>query len=143
MLTPAAVSWAARVGLIHLEGTPLAFFGFAYAPLILTLLAVGELIGDKLPMTPSRKMLVPFFGRIVIGGVLGCALGLTAHQWTTGWPTGLYPYIISGALGGVVGTLAGYSARAQLAVAFGKDFPAAVIEDVVAIALSAFVVTRF
>ncbi|HEY1434389.1 MAG TPA: DUF4126 domain-containing protein, partial [Thermoanaerobaculia bacterium] len=28
MTAPAAVSWAARLGWLHLEGTPLAFLGY-------------------------------------------------------------------------------------------------------------------
>ena len=55
MTAPAAVSWAARLGWLHLEDTWLAFFGFAATPYILSVLAIGELIADKLPKTPSRK----------------------------------------------------------------------------------------
>ena len=55
MTAPAAVSWAARLGWLHLENTPLAFLGFPSTPYILTVLAIGELIADKLPKTPSRK----------------------------------------------------------------------------------------
>ena len=56
MTAPAAVSWAAYLGWIKLEGTWFAFFGFRFTPYILTFMAVGELIGDKLSFTPSRKM---------------------------------------------------------------------------------------
>jgi uncharacterized membrane protein len=42
MTAPAAVSWAARLGWLHLENTPLAFLGFAAAPYIVTVLAVGD-----------------------------------------------------------------------------------------------------
>ena len=35
----AAVSWAARLGWLHLENTPLAFLGFAATPYILSVLA--------------------------------------------------------------------------------------------------------
>jgi len=55
MTAPAAVSWAARLGWLHLENTGLAFLGYAATPYILSVLAVGELINDKLPKTPSRK----------------------------------------------------------------------------------------
>src|SRR5438034_7760762 len=59
MTPPAAVSWAARLGWLHLENTWLAFLGFSATPYILTALAIGELINDKLPKTPGRKKLVP------------------------------------------------------------------------------------
>jgi uncharacterized membrane protein len=56
LTAPAAVSWAARLGLLPLQDTSLAFLGYAATPYIFTLLAIGELINDKLPKTPSRKV---------------------------------------------------------------------------------------
>ena len=41
--------------------------------------------------------------------------------------------LVAGALGGIVGTLGGAEGRARLAAGFGKDRPAALIEDSVAI----------
>ena len=38
----AVVSWAARLGYVHLEHTWLAFLGFAFTPYILSLLAIGD-----------------------------------------------------------------------------------------------------
>ena len=75
MTAPAAVSWAARLGWLHLENTWLAFLGFAATPYLVSVLAIGELINDKLPKTPSRKMPVPFIARIVTGALCGAALG--------------------------------------------------------------------
>src|ERR1700738_4125256 len=34
-------------------------------------LAVGEIIGDKLPLTPSRLDSRPFFGRLAFGALAG------------------------------------------------------------------------
>jgi uncharacterized membrane protein len=97
--------------------------GFAYTPYILTVLALGELVADKLPKTPSRKTPGPFAFRIVSGGLCGAAL-------TGGQVGGL----IAGALGGVAGTLGGYEFRARLVKAIGgKDLPIALLEDVIAI----------
>ena len=47
---PAAVAWAAHLGWLKLAGTPLAFMGHVAAPWILTVLALGELIGDQLAL---------------------------------------------------------------------------------------------
>jgi uncharacterized membrane protein len=69
MTAPVAVSWAARLGWLHLEDTPLAFFGFAAIPYLFTVFALGELIVDKLPKTPSRKAPAPFATRIVVGAL--------------------------------------------------------------------------
>ena len=54
LTAPAAVSWAASLGWLHLENTPLAFMGYAATPYILTVLAIGELIADQLPRRPAE-----------------------------------------------------------------------------------------
>jgi uncharacterized membrane protein len=99
--------------------------GYAAAPYIFSLLAIGELIGDKLPKTPSRKALVPFVGRMLTGALSGAALGANRNALVGGLTAGL--------VGAVAGTLSGYEFRSRLALAFGKDLPAALIEDVIAI----------
>ena len=60
LTAPAIVSWAARLGWLHLENTWLAFLGYAATPYILSILAFGELVADKLPKTPSRKEVTGF-----------------------------------------------------------------------------------
>jgi uncharacterized membrane protein len=50
----ASVSWAAHFGTLPLDHTWRAFLGSAFTPYILTLKAIGELVNDKLPKTPSR-----------------------------------------------------------------------------------------
>ena len=135
MTAPAAVSWAARLGWLHLNGTPLAFLGAAATPIIVTVLAVGELINDQLPKTGSRKAPPQFIGRILTGALSGAAIGAGAGMLVGG--------LAAGALGAVAGTLGGYEFRVRLARSFGRDLPAALIEDVVAIGLAVLVVTRF
>jgi uncharacterized membrane protein len=126
-MTPlAVVSWAARFGRLHLEGTWLAFLGFAATPYILSALAIGELVNDKLPKTPSRKTPVPFIGRIVTGALCGAALGAQAQAAIGG--------LVAGALGAVAGTLGGYEFRVRLVKATGgRDLSIALLEDAVAI----------
>ena len=125
MTAPAVVSWAARLGWLRLEGTPLAFLGYAATPYIISVLAIAELITDQLPRTPSRKAPPAFIARILAGALCGAALGA---------PTGaLAAGLVAGILGAVVGTLGGYEARMRLARAVGKDLPVALLEDAVAI----------
>jgi uncharacterized membrane protein len=131
MMAPAAVSWAAYLGWIPLEGTFLAFLGHAYTPWILTALAIAELIADQLPKTPSRKVPIQFGTRLLMGAVCGIALTLANGQWLVGGIVGL--------LGAVAGTLGGHAARASLARRFGRDLPAALIEDGVALGLAVLV----
>jgi len=135
LTAPAAVSWAARLGLLKLEGTPLAFMGYVATPYIFSLLAIGELINDKLPKTPSRKVPPQFIARVLMGALSGAALGAGSGALVLG--------LVCGAIGAVAGTLGGASARGALSRAFGNDLPAALIEDMVAILLALFVVTRF
>jgi len=132
-VTPvAAVSWAISLGILKLTGTPLAFLGAMVTPWIVSAIAVGELINDKLPKTPSRKVPIQFGGRIVSGGLAGAAVGLSTGA--------LIPGVVLGAVGAVVGTLGGAWARGRLAAAFGRDLPAALIEDLVAVGGAALVV---
>jgi len=132
MTAPAAISWAASLGFINLEGTWLAFLGYRFAPWIMTVLAIGELIGDQLPTTPSRKTTLPFATRIIVGGLCGGAIAAQSGSFLGG--------LVAGAVGGVLGTLGGAEGRARLAAAFGKDRPAALIEDAIAILGAALIV---
>jgi uncharacterized membrane protein len=50
--------------------------------------------------------------------------------------------LIAGAVGAVAGTLGGAAVRTKLTEVFGKDLPAALLEDAVAIILAIVVVTR-
>jgi uncharacterized membrane protein len=134
-LTPlAVVSWAAHQGRLHLENTWLAFLGYAFTPYILGLAAIGELVNDKLPKTPSRKAPPSFVIRVVTGAISGAAIGAQGQALLGG--------LLAGAVGAVVGTLGGAEARARLARAFGKDLPAALIEDLVAIVAAFLLVSQ-
>jgi len=131
-LTPlAAVSWAARWGWLHLDNTWLAFLGYAATPYIVSALAVGELINDKLPKTPSRKAPPGFIARIVTGGLCGYTFGA-------------FGGLVAGVIGAVVGTLGGYEFRSRLVRAIGgKDLPIALLEDAIAVGGAFLIVSRF
>lgn len=128
---PAAVAFAARFGGLNLAGTPLAFLGYAWTPWIFALFAIGELITDQLPTTPSRKVPVQFGARVVMGGLAGGAIGAASGMLAAG--------VALGVVGAVVGTLGGAALRARLAAAFGQDRPAALVEDLVAIGLAVMI----
>lgn len=132
MLAPAAIAWAAATRRLALDGSWLAFFGWRFTPWIVSLLALGEFVGDVLPTTPSRKQAGPFGARLVSGGVSGAAIGIGAGMPLVG--------LALGVLGGVIGTLGGAALRTRLALAFGRDLPAALTEDAIALAAAASVV---
>jgi uncharacterized membrane protein len=107
--------------------------GFRFTPIIFTILALGELVNDKLPKTPSRKTPPQFIGRIISGALTGATVGAAAGS--------LIPGLFLGVIGAVAGTYGGAALRSWLARQFGKDTPAALIEDCLAIGLSVLAVT--
>lgn len=125
MTAPAAVAWAAHLGWLPLAGTPLAFLGHFAAPWVLSVLALVELVTDQLPGTPSRKVPVQFGTRILMGALCGAALAAPVGQLIVG--------ALCGAAGAVIGTLGGAALRGRMAAAFGRDLPAALVEDAIAI----------
>jgi uncharacterized membrane protein len=126
MTAPAAISWAAHLGIIDLSDSWLGFMGYRFTPWIFTLLALAELVSDQLPSTPSRKVPPQLITRILMGALSGGAIGYSVGALAIGGTLG--------GVGAVIGTLGGASARGMLARGFGRDLPAALIEDVVAIA---------
>ena len=81
-------------------------------------------MADKLPFTPSRKAPLGFGARIVTGAFSGAAITAAGGSLIAG--------AIGGAIGAVIGTFGGHG-RARLAAGFGRDRPAALIEDAVTI----------
>jgi uncharacterized membrane protein len=129
---PAAVSWAAWLGYLNLDGSWLAFMGYAWTPWIFTLLAIVEMVGDQLPSTPSRKVPMQFGARIVSGALSGATIGAAGGSWVGG--------LIAGVIGAVLGTFGGAEIRGYMAKAFGRDTPAAFIEDAGAIILGLIII---
>lgn len=135
MTAPAAVSWAAHRGWLPVEGTWLEFLGHPITVWILSILAIGELIADKLPKTPSRKAPMGFIGRIVAGALCGAAIGA---------PGMIYEGMAAGVVGAILGTLGGYEFRVRLVRATGgKDLRIALLEDVIAIGGAFLIVYTF
>src|ERR1700682_4373674 len=80
LTAPVVVAWAAHLGWLNLHSSPLAFMESTVAVAIFSLLAIGELIADKMPKTPRRTSLVPLLARIVTGGLCGASLCAAANQ---------------------------------------------------------------
>lgn len=134
LTAPAVVSWAAHLGWLNLHGTPLGFMGSAWAVGIFTLLALVEFVGDVMPTTPARTTPVPLIARIITGGLTGACLYAAASQ-------SLLLGAALGAIGGVIGTFAGYHARKALVSGLKvKDVVIAIPEDLVAIGLALLIV---
>ena len=129
--TPLALTcWLAVWGWMPLGGTRLAFLGTTVGAVVVTLLAIGELIGDKLPVTPARTTAFPLSARIITGALSVAGMSIGAGQsWIVG--------ILCGAVGAVVGAFAGFRLRRFFTTQWGvRDWIVAVAEDIVTVALS-------
>jgi uncharacterized membrane protein len=135
LTAPAATAWAVYMGWLRLE-RPLSFIGSFPSVVILTLLALGELVVDKLPKTPNRTAPVGLIARVVTGGVTGACITAAVGQ-------GALLGGLLGAVGGVVGCFGGYHVRQRLVKKLGApDIYIALLEDTVAILGCLWVVTR-
>jgi uncharacterized membrane protein len=136
-LTPPAVAaWAAHRNWLNLAGTRLAFMGSTAAVAIFTVLAIVELITDKLPSTPSRTAPVGLVARFACGALSGACVGVSTGQ-------SFAPGAILGAAGGLAGAFAGYQWRTDLVKALRvPDFVIALVEDAIAIGAGLFIVSR-
>jgi uncharacterized membrane protein len=122
---PAAVAWGGFLGWINLDGTWAQWVAHPITLAVFTVLLLGELITDQLPKTPSRKVPPQFAARLISGGFAGAVIGTAwGHPWAS---------LGAGVIGAVLGTLGGAWARGALAAKAGKDLPAALSEDVVAV----------
>jgi uncharacterized membrane protein len=137
MTAPAVVVWAAHLGRLDLHGSPLSFLGSVIAVGVFTLGALAEYVTDQLPSTPNRTTPFPFGARIVMGGLCGAAVAIAGEQ-------PVLSGVVLGAIGAVTGTFAGFHARRGLVKGLKiPDFVIATLEDLVAIGLAVFIVTRF
>jgi len=134
LTAPAVVAWGAHLSWLNLHGSPLAFMGSTAAVAVFSLLAIGELIADKLPMMQKRTAPAPLMARIVTGGLCGaCLCAATGQSLIVG--------AVLGGIGGVIGAFFGYDIRRRLDLHI-KDVVVAVCEDVVAVGLALFLVSR-
>ena len=94
----------------------------------------GELVVDKLPMTPSRLEPAGLLGRIVLAGVAGAVIARAPDRRVA-------PAVVVAATIAVVSARVGHDLR-QLASTRVPPLAAAVGEDVVAIGLAALAARR-
>ena len=136
LTAPAVVCWAAYLGWLHLAGTKLAFLAHPATLSIFTLLALLELITDKLPKTPARTAPPGLIARIVCGGLCGVALATSAGG------SEIASAIVATS-GAPVGTFGGYHIRHTLVTrAHMPDFAVALAEDFTAIAGGLLIVSH-
>jgi uncharacterized membrane protein len=132
-MTPMAVlCWFSYLGYLPVDGTWAQWTAKFTTAVIFTVLAAGELVGDKLPRTPSRTAPFPLLARVALGGLAG-SIAATAM----GGP-GLEGVLL-GVVGALVGAFGGAMVRRDVVAKLGcPDWPVAVIEDAIAVLCAIF-----
>jgi uncharacterized membrane protein len=137
MTGPAVVCWGAHLGWLQLDGSKLSFLHNNISLAVFTLLAIVELVADKLPFTPSRIQGGSLVVRFLFGVLCGVALCLAG---SAAW----LPGALLGGIGGVAGAYAGYHLRRWLTLDRGlPDIAVALLEDLVAVGGGLLIVSRF
>ena len=136
-MTPIAVlCWFAYTGRLHVAGTWAFWTANLVSVVVFTLCALGEYIGDKLPQTPNRIAAGPLGARIVFGGLVGAVV-------VTSLNAPLVAGILLGATSAIAGAFLGFHLRRFLTIGRGlPDFPIALAEDGVTIALCMLALSR-
>ena len=107
---PAFVSRAASRGDLDLDRTVFSFLGSPRIFKALVLMELGELVGDKLPATPSRTSLPPLLGRAASGALVGAVVFVSEGRRAT----------IGAALGSTTATIAAFAGERLRALAVEK-----------------------
>jgi uncharacterized membrane protein len=136
-LTPPAVTaWAVHFGWLKPEH-PFSWIGSWPSVIIFTVLALGELVADKLARTPPRTSPPGFIARIVMGALTGACIAAS-----TG--TAILLGTVLGIAGAVAGTFGGFKLRTGIVKALQiPDLPVALMEDFIAIGGSLLIVSPF
>jgi len=133
----AAVAWGAHLGWINLSGSPLAFMGSTWALVLFSILALLEYVADQLPSTGARTAPGPLGARLIFGMLAGACLAVAGAA-------SIWVGVIAAAVGALVGAFGGYQARVGLVRALKvPDIVVGIPEDLFAICLGLFIVSRF
>jgi uncharacterized membrane protein len=102
---------------------------------VFALAAIGEYVADAWPKIPSRTVLPSIVVRPLSGAIAGWLI-VVMHGDGTPWIGA-----VAGLVGALAGTYGGHAARVAAIARIGA-LPAAITEDIIAIALAALLVTR-
>ena len=132
-MTPMAVMcWFAYLGYLPVDGTWAAWTALRWVAIVWTVLALAELVMDKMAWIPDRISKGPLLTRLLLGGLAGAVAA-----------TGLVGSAIEGVLlaviGALLGAFGGYMIRRDLVQQVGfKDWQVAVAEDLFTILAAGF-----
>jgi uncharacterized membrane protein len=127
MTAPAQVSHhLANTDSSALTGSPLAFMAKPEVAAGFTVLALGEMVADKLPIMPDRTEPPGLIGRALSGALVGAVL--CAREKNCAW-TGA----VLGGASSVAATFAAYHLRKEIGELGAPDLLVAVGEDALAV----------
>jgi len=130
-MTPMAVlCWFAWMGNLPVTGTWAFWVAKPVTAIVFTVLAVGEMVGDKLPQCPNRTDAGPLVSRVAFGGLVGAlaATGLTGSALEG---------ILLGGISALAGTWLGFLLRRWMVKDSGyRDAYVALVEDAIAVGFS-------
>jgi len=132
-MTPMAlICWYAYLGYLPVDGTWAAWTAHFWVAVAATVLAVCELIADKLPRTPDRTSAGPLLWRLILAGMAGSiAAGAINGAGLEG--------VLLAELGALLGAFGGFMVRRDLVEKMDcKDWHVAVGEDLIAILCAGF-----
>jgi uncharacterized membrane protein len=127
MTAMAVLCWFAYRGDLSLDDTWASWAGKLVTAIIFTVLALAELLADKLPKTPNRTAPGPLIVRVIIGGLVGSivAAGLDGSE---------FEGVILCVGGALVGAFGGFLIRREIVLKLhSRDWPVALLEDASAI----------
>lgn len=130
-MTPMAVlCWFAYLNHMPIHASWAFWATRLVTAIVFTVLAAGELIGDKLPQTPDRISAFPLIARLCFGGLVGAISATSLHGSTL-------EGILLGSIAALAGAFVGFHMRKSLCAKVDwPDLPVAVVEDLLAIGLS-------
>lgn len=130
----AALSLAAYSGTFPLRRSPFNLLATRPAAIALTVMAAGELVADKLPMTPDRTDPLAWLARVGLGSLDGALVGVQAGR-------GEAVYAAIGGTAAAASTYLFHALRLEVDSQGVPDPLAGAVEDLLALSLT-FAVTR-
>ena len=133
---PALMSQVAHSGLLPLEVPGLNFMKHAASAQSSVLLALGEIVADKLPSAGSRLKVGPLIGRALAGGFSGGSFAASKRR-------SVYVGAIAGTLTALGAAYLGYHLRRFINKKLHvPDLVVALAEDAVVVACAGHVLSR-
>jgi uncharacterized membrane protein len=131
--TPMAIlCWFAYFGHLPINDDWTAWVPKLSTAIVFSVLAIGELIGDKLPQIPGRTSLGPMLGRLGFGGLAGAIVA-------AGLDGSVVEGVVLAMAGALIGTFGGYLIRRDVVQHLQcKDWYVALAEDAIAICCAIF-----